>query len=222
MRLRLLAALLILLSAAGGASAREGAQSGQAPDRPGVFDFYVLALSWSPTYCATRDRPDGLQCGGPRPFAFVVHGLWPQFDKGFPADCDRAAPRLPQRQIDAMLDLMPSPRLVIHQWRKHGTCSGLTSSGYFDLVRAAAGKVRIPSSYVDPSDYRTVSPAEVETAFIAANPGLEADMISVQCDRTRLREVRICLTRDLAFQACPEVDRRSCPTGRRLAVPPSR
>lgn len=211
---RLLAALLLFLAAAGGASARD--------DQPGAFDFYVLSLSWSPTYCATRDRPDGRQCGGPRPFAFVVHGFWPQFERGFPEDCNRAAPRLPQRQIDAMLDLMPSPGLVIHEWRKHGTCSGLPSAAYFDLVRAAREKVAIPPSYVDPSDYRMVSAAEVETAFLAANPGLRADMISVQCDRTRLREVRLCLNKDLSFRACPQVNGQSCPAGRRLGVPPLR
>lgn len=212
--MRLLAGLLLLLATATGAVAAE--------DKPGAFDFYVLSLSWSPSYCATRDRPDGLQCGGPRPFAFVVHGLWPQYEKGFPQDCDRSAPRLPQRQIDGMLDLMPSPGLVIHEWRKHGTCSGLSATAYFDLVRSARAKVEIPPSYVNPTDYRMVSPAEVETAFIAANPGLEANMLSVDCDKTRLREVRICLSKSLTFRPCPEVDAKSCPAGRRLAVPPLR
>ncbi|BAF89136.1 ribonuclease T2 precursor [Azorhizobium caulinodans ORS 571] len=212
--MRLLAGLLLLLATATGAFAAE--------DRPGAFDFYVLSLSWSPSYCATRDRPDGLQCGGPRPFAFVVHGLWPQYEKGYPQDCDRSAPRLPQRQIDGMLDLMPSPGLVIHEWRKHGTCSGLSATAYFDLVRSARAKVEIPPSYVNPTDYRMVSPAEVETAFIAANPGLEANMLSVDCDKTRLREVRICLSKSLTFRPCPEVDAKSCPAGRRLAVPPLR
>lgn len=212
--MRLLAGLLLLLATATGAFAAE--------DKPGAFDFYVLSLSWSPSYCATRDRPDGLQCGGPRPFAFVVHGLWPQYEKGYPQDCDRSAPRLPQRQIDGMLDLMPSPGLVIHEWRKHGTCSGLSATAYFDLVRSARAKVQIPPSYVNPTDYRMVSPAEVETAFIAANPGLEANMLSVDCDKTRLREVRICLSKSLTFRPCPEVDAKSCPAGRRLAVPPLR
>ncbi|WP_332119424.1 ribonuclease T2 [Azorhizobium caulinodans] len=212
--MRLLAGLLLLLATATGAVAAE--------DKPGAFDFYVLSLSWSPSYCATRDKPDGLQCGGPRPFAFVVHGLWPQYEKGYPQDCDRSAPRLPQRQIDGMLDLMPSPGLVIHEWRKHGTCSGLSATAYFDLVRSARAKVEIPPSYVNPTDYRMVSPAEVETAFIAANPGLEANMLAVDCDKTRLREVRICLSKSLTFRPCPEVDAKSCPAGRRLAVPPLR
>lgn len=212
--MRLLAGLLLLLATATGAFAAE--------DKPGAFDFYVLSLSWSPSYCATRDRPDGLQCGGPRPFAFVVHGLWPQYEKGYPQDCDRSAPRLPQRQIDGMLDLMPSPGLVIHEWRKHGTCSGLSATAYFNLVRSARAKVEIPPSYVNPTDYRMVSPAEVETAFIAANPGLEANMLAVDCDKTRLREVRICLSKSLTFRPCPEVDAKSCPAGRRLAVPPLR
>ncbi len=216
---RACAAILLVLAAICGAQAQ---QNGPGRDVPGQFDFYVLSLSWSPSYCATRDRPDGLQCGGPRPFAFVVHGLWPQYERGYPDACQRPAPRLSQDLVRAQLDLMPSPALVTHEWAKHGTCSGLAPPDYFDLVRTARGKVVIPPSYVDPTDYRMVSAAEVETAFQADNPGLAADMIAVDCDRTRLREVRVCLTKDLAFRACPQVNAASCPANRRLAVPPLR
>lgn len=216
---RACAALALLLAAIGGSQAQD-----TAPGRnvPGQFDFYVLSLSWSPSFCATRDKPDGQQCGGPRPYAFVVHGLWPQYERGYPDSCARPAPKLRQDQIRGMLDLMPSPNLITHEWAKHGTCSGLDATAYFDLVRAARARVVIPQSYVDPTDYRTVSAAEVETAFQAANPGLASDMIAVDCDRTRLREVRVCFTKDLAFRACPQVNAASCPAGRRLAVPPLR
>ena len=27
------------------------------------------------------------QCNGPRPFSFVLHGVWPQFEKGWPENC---------------------------------------------------------------------------------------------------------------------------------------
>src|SRR6201985_1457852 len=95
--------------------------SGEAQDRrqnePGQFDFYVLSLSWSPSYCAANAerpfrRPDP-QCG-PRPYSFVVHGMWPQYDRGFPEFCQVPAPRLSRNIVGAMLDLMPSPRLIYH------------------------------------------------------------------------------------------------------------
>jgi len=194
-----------------------------AQNRPGDFDFYVLTLSWSPSYCAAEgsSRKDNYQCAGPRRYAFVVHGLWPQYERGFPEFCDRGAPRVPQRQIDGMLDLMPSPGLVIHQWRKHGTCTGLGSRDYFEQVRKARTAIAIPPQYSDTVDWKMVSPGEVETAFRTANPGLPGDAIAVTCDSRHLREVRICLTDGMKFRPCPEIDRRACRTGR-VAMPPTR
>ena len=190
--------------------------------RPGDFDFYVLSLSWSPTYCASRgERADRIQCAGPRPFAFVLHGLWPQYERGFPADCDRTAQEPSRRTVDAMLDVMPSPGLVRREWRKHGTCSGLDAAGYFERARAAFGAVAIPKPYRNVDRYLTTSPADVERAFIAANPGLEPSMIAVDCDRRNLREVRVCLSKELAFRACGEVDRRACRADR-VTLPPVR
>ncbi|MEP9352630.1 ribonuclease T2 [Xanthobacter sp. KR7-65] len=190
---------------------------------PGRFDFYVLSLSWSPTYCEDRGKraSDEAQCGIARPYAFVVHGLWPQYERGFPQSCQTPAPYVPNPLVNSMLDVMPSRRLVIHEWKTHGTCSGLGPQGYFDAVRQARAKVSIPDEFVQLADYRTVSPEEVEAAFRAANPGLEPGMIAVDCDRRRLREVRICMSRELGFQSCPDVDSRACRLPR-MVMPPVR
>ena len=190
-------------------------------DTPGDFDFYVLSLSWSPTYCADEGRNDRFQCGG-RPFAFVAHGLWPQFERGYPRGCESPqGDGVPRSTVDAMLDIMPSPGLVRHEWREHGTCSGLRQSAYFDLVRRAFDRVAIPTRFVDVDDYLTVSPGDVEAAFRRSNPGLPASGIAVFCDSRRLKEVRICMTRDLSFRPCPEIDRRACSRDR-LVMPPVR
>ena len=203
----LFAAVLILAAGllAGPLAARQR-------DVPGEFDFYVLSLSWSPAYCEAEGgrADDEPQCSRVRPYAFVVHGLWPQYERGFPQSCARPAPYVPNPLVNSMLDVMPSRQLVIHEWKKHGTCSGLSSEDYFALVRKASAKVTIPPQFVRLNAARTVSPDEVEQAFEAANPGLEGDMISVGCDRRRLREVRICLSRDLGFRTCPEVNRLTC------------
>lgn len=219
LRLAAAAALFSGLAAAppAHAQARPGAT-------PGEFDFYVLALSWSPSFCeATSERTSrSMQCAGDRPFHFVVHGLWPQFQRGFPEYCQVPAPVLENRTVTSMLDIMPAPGLVRHQWSKHGTCSGARSAGaYFEQVRQARAKVRIPAQYEGLSEPLTVTPEEVEEAFVRANPGLTREMIAVQCDQRRLREVRICIGRDMNFTACEEIDRRACRRDR-LVMPPAR
>jgi ribonuclease T2 len=181
---------------------------------PGQFDYYVLALSWSPSYCESSKerapaRKPTLQCSG-RPFAFVVHGLWPQYTQGFPSYCQVPAPRVERRLVDAMLDLMPSRRLVYYEWDRHGTCSGLNPQGYFDTLRKAREAVTIPLAYRAPAESLTVSPADITAAFIAANPGLSTSAITIACNKTRLMEVRLCLNKDLSFHDCGAIARRAC------------
>jgi len=185
-----------------------------APKQPGRFDFYVLALSWSPSYCENArqrapNRTPALQCSG-RPFAFVVHGLWPQYTQGFPSYCQVPAPRVEAKLVSAMLDLMPSRRLVYYEWNRHGTCSGLSAQGYFDTLRKARAAVTIPAGYRDPAEPLSVSPADVAAAFIEANPGLSAAAMAVACNKTRLTEVRVCLGKDLSFHDCPAIARATC------------
>lgn len=190
----------------------------QTPDRrqgePGKFDYYVLALSWSPSYCeAARERaPDRApdrQCGG-RPYSFVVHGLWPQYEQGFPSYCQVPAPRLDRSIVGNALELMPSPRLVFHEWDRHGTCSGMSPHAYFETVRKARAVVKIPSDYLALEKPTVVTPDEVADAFIKANPGLTRANMAIACDRKRLTEIRVCLTREFSFRDCAEVTRRSC------------
>jgi ribonuclease T2 len=187
---------------------------GRQQNEPGSFDFYVLALSWSPSYCAAAaerspNRAPDQQCTG-RPFSFVVHGLWPQYERGFPSNCVVPAPRLNRAIVGANLDLMPSPRLIFHEWDRHGTCSGLSASAYFDSVRKARGAVKIPAEYDDLDKPMMVSPGDVADAFLKANPGLPRAGLTVACDSKRLSEVRICLNKDLSFRDCDELARRSC------------
>jgi ribonuclease T2 len=216
-------AVFMLAVALGSAPAQEARQE-RGQHQPGQFDFYVLALSWSPSFCqdsADRGREGGEQCNSGRPYSFVVHGLWPQYERGFPRDCLMPAPRLNRNIMSSMLDLMPAQRLVYHQWDRHGTCSGLSPQAYFDLVRKARGAVKIPEAYSAPKSVLTVSPDEVEEAFVKANPGLSRAGVAVTCGGTRLGEVRICLSKELKFRDCAEIDRRAC-RRERLTMPPTR
>jgi len=208
---------LILISFAPAA-----AQQTAARNLAGQFDFYVLALSWSPSYCASleergRSRLPQPQCGG-RPFAFVVHGLWQQYERGFPSYCEKPAPRIPRALVDSMLDLMPSPGLVYHEWDRHGTCSGLAAPAYFEALRKARAAVKVPPNYLSLERPITVSPGEVAAAFLKANPKLKPAALAVVCDKTRLTEVRICLGKDFAFHDCANVVRSACRSDK-LAMP---
>jgi ribonuclease T2 len=193
---------------------------------PGQFDFYVLSLSWSPSFCAAAAERSAdsaarqAQCGG-RPYSFVVHGLWPQYDRGFPEFCQVPAPRLDRAIVSSMLDLMPAPRLIFHEWDRHGTCSGQAPRAYFDTIRKVRAMVKIPPQYLELDATLTVTPGEVEAAFIDANPGLSPGAIAVDCDSKRLRDVRICVGKDLQFRDCAEVDRRSCRRDK-IVMPPVR
>lgn len=190
-------------------------------DRSGAFDFYVLSLSWSPTFCSTAEAERNRdQCGSARNYGLVVHGLWPQYERGYPQSCRSDAPnRVPSALGRQYFDIMPSMGLIGHQWRKHGTCSGLDQQDYFATLRRAFERVTVPDLLKRRSTQMRILPNELERQFIAVNPGLSPGGIAVTCEADKLEEVRICLTRDLEFRPCPEVDRGGC---RRpaIAIPP--
>ncbi len=186
----------------------------------GDFDFYVLALSWSPSWCEQAGpRANRMQCRHDPPFGFIVHGLWPQYERGYPEDCPTDHPlRLPRALIDTILDIQPSPGLVGRQWRKHGTCTGLSPADYLALTRAAFERVVIPRAFRITDRDREAPASAIERAFIDANHDLTAGRIAVSCKAGDLVEVRLCLTRDLEFRDCPGIDRAGC-RARSLSVP---
>jgi ribonuclease T2 len=189
----------------------------------GEFDFYVLALSWSPGFCTLEgDEKNRDQCRSGSGLGFVVHGLWPQNERGYPTDCGPAG-RTPSRQaMDVAREVFPEEGLARHQWRKHGVCAGSSPTDYFNDVKRARAAVVVPPQFKAVDKVQTWAPIDLERAFVAANPGLRADMISVACRRSELQEVRICLSKDLrSFRTCQEVDRGGCRT-RDISVQPVR
>ena len=188
---------------------------------PGEFDFYVLSLSWSPDFCASpagaRDR---FQCAGPKKFGFVVHGLWPQFERGWPEQCTTDGLNLPASLKRDILEIMPSQRLVTHEWRTHGTCSGLTSQQYFENILSTWATVRIPPELKTlTADHVEFSPAALEQKFVAANPGLKSNMVSVDCQGRFLKEVQVCFDKNLKFRACSAQVERGCSMAKIIVRP---
>lgn len=168
-----------------------------AADRPGEFDYWILALSWSPQFC--RSEPAAEQCTYAH--GFIVHGLWPQHEQGYPDYCGERS-RVPKELIERMLPLMPSTELIQRQWRKHGSCSGLPMQEYFLNVERAWRLVSIPPMLRAPTERIETSVDAIEHAFIEVNPRLQPDGIAVQCRGSWLSEIRICLDRDFQLRRC--------------------
>lgn len=184
----------------------------------GDFDYYVMSLSWSPTWCALEgDARDSPQCE--RDFGWILHGLWPQYETGWPSYC-RTAERNPSRaETAAMADIMGTSGLAWHQWKKHGVCSGLSSEDYYRLSRLAYGRVTRPEVFRKLRDAVRVPARVVEEAFLEANPRLSADMVTVTCKAGRIQEVRVCLTREIEPRDCGADVVRDCTMGDALLDP---
>ena len=194
----------------------------------GEFDYYQLVLSWSPTHCAENSRgPNDTQCGlrRKRPYSFIVHGLWPQYEqRGWPEFCrTRGRPYVPGSVINSMMDIMPSRGLIIHQYKKHGTCTGMNPETYFKATRIAFGNVKIPKEFDAPDRDMLLTPRELVNKFVSVNPTMKADAIQVVCKRdnaNRLQEVKVCMTRKGRFRACQpgRVPRHRC-AAKKMHIP---
>lgn len=197
--------LLALLLALTGLPARaEG-------ERAGDFDYYVMSLSWSSAWCALEgDARRDPQCDAGRGLTFVLHGLWPQNESGWPSYC-RTGQRDPTRtETAAMADIMGGAGLAFYQWKKHGRCSGLSPRDYFATARRAFDSVTIPPVFARMSKTLKVPAEVIESAFLEANPGLTADQITITCKDGLIQEVRLCLTPDLEPRRCGADSIRDC------------
>ena len=188
---------------------------------PGEFDYYLLSLSWSPAFCL--QSPGAAECNGSRRFGFIVHGLWPQNERGWPENC--AGGQLPDNVMQGISDLMPARGLVDHEWSAHGTCSGLDPAEFFALLRRAYESVAIPAPFMRASGAIEQSPAAITAAFFQSNPRLPPDSVISTCSRQgapRLREVHVCFSRDLTPRACSRDALRQACRASSVIVPPIR
>jgi len=203
-----LAAALVAVAALGAqarhhhAPANRGGQAGQ-------FDYYVLSLSWAPTYCLTH-TDDGEECSG-KGYGFVLHGLWPQYDAGgYPENCSTQFD-LSDAAAAKGRSIYPSERLMQHEWREHGTCSGFDALGYFNTADRATAAIKIPAAMEAPRSNQSLTAERITTLFQGANPQLPEGAMTVACSRAELSEVRVCLTRDLKPRSCGRGVHSNCP-----------
>jgi ribonuclease T2 len=197
----LLACLLIALATTASAKG----------EKSGLFDYWVLALSWSPNWCAQEgDARQSPQCARGAQNGWVLHGLWPQYHRGWPSFCPTTEPQPTRAQTRAIADLMGSAGLAWYQWKKHGTCSGLTAQAYYALARKAYASITRPPVFRKLAKPVRLPAAVVEQAFLKANPALSADMITITCKDGYIQEARICLSKALIPVPCGRDTLREC------------
>ncbi|WP_299208585.1 ribonuclease T2 [uncultured Tateyamaria sp.] len=182
-----------------------------AQDRSGEFDYYVLSLSWSPNWCAYEGDARGSdQCDARHDHGWILHGLWPQYHRGWPEYC-QTAERPPSRAMTRdMADIMGTSGLAWHQWKKHGVCSGLSAPAYYALSRKAYGRVVRPPVFRKLDETVKLPASLVEEAFLQSNPSMEADGVTITCRDGHIQEARICLSRDLDPVPCGQDVARDC------------
>jgi ribonuclease T2 len=169
---------------------------------PSDFDFYVMSLSWSPDFCASNDDPQ--QCSVGKKLGFVLHGLRPQYNRGYPADCSTV--KLPKDTQQQFPNLYPSTSLYTHEWDKHGTCSGMKPLEYLALSKSLKESISIPAAYRSPAKAFRTTVADLKAAFVKANVALSEDTLAVQCSGSGrfLQELRACFSREGQPIACSQ------------------
>jgi ribonuclease T2 len=204
--LLLLAVLIVAFGAA--AQARGHKNRLQSSGHEAQFDYYVLSLSWAPSFCRVhRDNSD--ECASPH--GFVLHGLWPQFAAGgYPQTC--GGRQLTNEEQQAGTTIYPSAQLAAHEWSKHGTCSGMSPAAYFKTANDARDAVAIPEALQAGNRTAKLRAADIVRVIRASNPQIPTRAIAVSCAGHAMTEVRICLDRDLSPRECGPDVRSSCGT----------
>lgn len=174
-----------------------------AQDTAGEFDYYVMSLSWSPNWCDLTGRArNSPQCAQDADFGWVLHGLWPQYDRGYLQDCHSKYGPPSRRDTEGMADIMGTSGLAWYQWNKHGSCTGLSPQSYYRTARQAYDSIRIPQAFRKLTRDVTLPASLIEDAFVDANPNLPRDGVTITCTDGAIQETRICLTRDLQPRGC--------------------
>ncbi|MFC6639532.1 ribonuclease T [Sulfitobacter sp. JBTF-M27] len=203
----LLAALIAVTAAAEG-------------ERAGEFDYYVVSLSWSPNWCLREgDARDSPQCEKGTGHGWILHGLWPQFHRGYPSFCQTAERPPTRRMTRDMADIMGTSGLAWHQWKKHGTCTGLSATSYYALSRDAYARVTRPEIFRKLKRHVRLPATVVEDAFLQSNPAMEADGVTITCRADQIHEARICLSKSLDPVPCGQDVVRDCKLKKALFAP---
>ena len=166
------------------------------PTRRAAVGGYTLAASWSPDYCKTSGDTQSMQCSGRwGRFGFVLHGLWPEAARGaYPQWCGQPAVP-PPAVLRRHLCMTPSPRLLAHEWAKHGTCMAKAPEQYFRVSAILWRSIRWPDA--DRLSRREgLTVGDLRREFVTANPAWRTDQIGIDVSRSGwLSQIRLCYSR---------------------------
>ncbi len=189
-------------------------------ERAGDFDYFVLALSWQPNWCAREgDARDAPTCAPEADAGWTVHGLWPQYETGWPSYCDTGMRDPTRDETAAEADIFGSAGSAWYQWKKHGRCAGLPPEDYFATVRRAYEGVTRPDVFRRLQEAVRLPARVVEEAFLEANPDLAPDMLTITCTSGQIQEARLCLTQGLEPRTCGADVVRDCSDSGALLYP---
>jgi ribonuclease T2 len=212
-------ALIVLSLVAGCHSSTTSAPPPEPAARPAAqqardaaqFDFYLLNLSWSPEFC--HSHPTAAECAAHS--TFVLHGLWPENNEGsYPQNCSLAPGPTDPSQFS---DIYPDASLLEHEWKTHGTCSGLSPDDFFSSARKAFHSVTIPPKLAGLQSQISLPPGQILELFTASNPHIPQAALAVSCGGNYLTAVEACLDKSLQPIACSGI--RSC-RANTVRIPP--
>ena len=198
------------------------------------FEFYTLALSLAPAFCETS--PNKKQCGKltePLNMAtpLTLHGLWPENARAgsYSESCagEGITVKALERNIDArrLRQFMPgiADGLASHEWRKHGTCTGLSAEVYFIAALDWTERVNTAlSATLKPASGKQINADQLKVSADSAMPGL-GQALTLHCRNIKthdanmrgkpvLMELHVCLKKDVnglpsALTECAALDR---------------
>jgi ribonuclease T2 len=194
----------------------------------GDFDYYILALSWQPAFCETKQyKPECASQNNGRFDAtnFVLHGLWPnqnddpahtfaycgQSNDIINTDKDSDWCELPDLPLSAAVEsdlniFMPGAESCLdhHEWYKHGTCAGMSADTYFALSNGLVSSFAQTAfnQYVASQIGNEVSRNDLLNRFEDEFGAGSDDYLSLRCNEVNgtslLSEIRLALKQDLA------------------------
>ncbi|WP_419825526.1 ribonuclease T2 family protein [Sphingomonas sp.] len=200
--MRLILGVLLLLSGATAFAQDARVTPEDRTPRRVATTGYTLALSWAPEYCQRR-RGDA-ECALPSAQGFTLHGLWPDGadPKVWPQYCHVGGALTPA-ELRAGEGATPSPRLLQHEWDKHGSCMSANPAAYFAEEARLYRTIRFPDMAAL-ARRRDLTTGTMTRAFAAANPGVTPAMVRLNLNRHGwLEEVWLCLGPDKRPRACP-------------------
>lgn len=178
-------------------------------NQSGKFDYYVMSLSWSPTFCESHQTNP--QCD--KHPGFVLHGLWPQFQSGgYPQHCSTRE-TLTEESRALGVTVFPTEQLMVHEWQTHGTCNGTSAIDYLRTAQSAHDSIKVPPQLEPGGNKKAMTAQQIAKLVRDANPAVTARSLAIVCGNKELAEVRICLAKhDLKPIPCGNKVSSSCGT----------